>query len=264
MINTTILELIHKDIDGELKGDEKSRLILYLAEDEEANKFYLELHALAKSLDQIPQVEAPADLKSNIISQINPELYRKPAQKETKIFNIGNMFTQQRIRTILVYAAVLIIGFSISVLLIESPGPSDYDDFHKILGTMGMAEDAEVIGIQSMPVQFDELKGAVDLKEADSIVWVEFNITSKSEYHTQVFYEPDHLKFILFRPINPDKLILKHTDNHLDVITAQPFILSFIKNSKTTSHLRFSIHQNDQKSKNFEFYIAESAEHKVQ
>ena len=94
MIDATILELIHKDIDDRIMAEEKSRLVRYLAENEEANNLYQELQALSKNLDQLPQVEAPADLKSSIMSQINPELYRNPAINETKIFNIGKMFTE--------------------------------------------------------------------------------------------------------------------------------------------------------------------------
>lgn len=255
MLDTEIIELIHKDIDGELDDGGKSRLLEYLRENDEANSLYSNLYALAKNLDQQSQIAPPSDLKQNIISKINPDLYQNSLQKKTKVFRLGDVFTEQKIRQFLAYAAVLIIGFSISVLLLKSSPTSQQNDFQKILGTIGM-EDVD--RVNSVHVDFDELKGRVNLKEADSIVWLEFDLNSNNKFNTEITYEPEHLVFELFRPFNPDILHLKHAKNNLNITTAQPFILSFAKKTDAASHLKFSIRSNSQTSEDFELSTSKS------
>ena len=65
-----IEELINKEIDGVLTPREVAELRKHLEKNAAAAKLNQELHALARRLAEIPQVDPPAHLKKHILNKV--------------------------------------------------------------------------------------------------------------------------------------------------------------------------------------------------
>jgi anti-sigma factor RsiW len=74
------LELIHREIDGEMTAEESARVRELLATDDEAQRCHDELRILADHLDHVERVAPPPDLRANILRSI-----RRAARTERRI-----------------------------------------------------------------------------------------------------------------------------------------------------------------------------------
>ena len=80
MIPEKTIELIHKEIDGELTSNEKSSLQDLLKNDPEAQKLYDNLMSTAGHLEKMPDIDPPPDLKEGIMAGLDENLYRSPGE----------------------------------------------------------------------------------------------------------------------------------------------------------------------------------------
>ena len=70
MIDPRQQELIHEDIDNELKERDREALRQLLAESEEARRYHAELSRLNDCLDRVPEVEPPESLHERILADL--------------------------------------------------------------------------------------------------------------------------------------------------------------------------------------------------
>jgi hypothetical protein len=256
MVEKHIIELINKDIDGELDPEEKTRFLQLIQNNQEANDLYQELSALSHDLDNQSQIKPPRELKQNILKKIDPDLYKK-SQKKTNDYKGQRIFALPGVRTILSYAAMLIIGFSIAFLLMFPSKNSDQSDMYKVLGTIGMKEFPAV---QSIPIDLNNLRGKVMLKEADSYVWLEFDFDTRSTFDTKIIYETAAMKFLIIRPYNPENMKLSLSGNKIDIITDRRFVLTFEKISEKQSLFILTFQVDNFSPKSFEITTSQLSE----
>jgi hypothetical protein len=253
MIDTSIIDLMHKEIDGEITPEEKSTLEIYLAENPDANKRYHDLLAVDKNLQKLEDVDPPTDLKSNILSNIDPELYSQDKQNKGTIINFNTWFTQRNIRNILAYAAVFIVGICISPLFLFPPTADNYQDLKDIYGTIGIDGYENLSIDHSQKVNLYGISGSIDMRESTNIVWLESNLQADKSFTIQILYRPQELVFSLFKPLDPEKISFEHSENKLTITTAKPFILSFTKNSKTASLLKIALNPSGSNKLEYKF-----------
>ncbi len=253
MIDSTMIEMMHKDIDGVITSKEETLLRMYLADNIEARDMYEELQALTITLRKISEVKPPADLKNSILSKIDPNLYSRDKKTNAAIFNFGTLFNQQNVRTILAYAAVFIVGLCISPLFLFPPTANNYQNLNEINGSIGVNDSKNLPISQSKQVDQYGISGSVDMKESNNIVWIESKLLSENSFTVQISYQPKELVLILLRPLDPEKIVFEHQENKLTITTTKPFILSFTKNNKTESLLKITVNPSRSNRLEYEF-----------
>jgi len=246
---------MHKDIDGNITPEEKSILKDFLTENLEADEMFNELLAVKNNLQKLPEVEPPIDLKDNILSNINTDLYSREKKINGTIIKLNSWFTQRNIKNVLAYAAVFIIGICISALVLFPRTSENYQYLNDVYGTIG-ANDYEALGVkQFKTVDQLGLSGSLGMKESNNIIWLESNILSDRSFTVQVFYQPKELAFVLFKPLDPEKITFEQSNNILTITTTKPFILSFAQKTKTESHLKIALNPSHSNILEYDFLI---------
>jgi len=154
-------------------------------------------------------------------------LYRLQKKRLGSILTFSSFFTEKRVRTVLAAAAGLIIGFVLYPFLVQKPGTQYEQHQIDLSGTIGIGEGFPVEEIQSIDIQLNDIQGSIDLKQAENLVWVEFNLVPEDDMSAQLMYDDQILEFIVFQPLDPARINFQHQSKRINVNTSQPFILIF-------------------------------------
>jgi hypothetical protein len=244
MIDTKILELMHQEIDGEIKNEDKTRLRAYMNKNPEAEKTYQTLLETVRNLEAVQEVEPPANLKEDILNQINPNLYinGKNRSDTTPIFQL--IFSQKNMRRALALAAVFVLGFCISPLVLYPPIAEKQGKSQDISGTIGIPDYDMVSNVQSKMINLGQISGMIELKESENFLWIEVDLDSDKKIEAKINYNNTHIQVKSFLPYNPDEIVFQHTGNEILVTTSRSFILSFTRKTDMKSNLNISLHSS--------------------
>jgi hypothetical protein len=114
--------LINKEIDKTITGREIVMLKKYLAENTEAQEYYDNLIRLSRVLNQVNDVEPPAELKNRILNSVRTN--RPPAREKENIFHVLTAALKPKVNLKYAYAfsAGIMVGIAIFVLFINKLG----------------------------------------------------------------------------------------------------------------------------------------------
>ena len=165
-IEERIIELINADIDGEITSDEKTELDGILESDADARALHQELSGLCETLDSNEQLDPPPHLRHVIMNQIPND-----QQQEPETGWLRALFVTPAVR----YAATFAAGVVMAVLIIDSGQIQEarLDDVSNLVGTMG---DGPVVA--SVAINRSEVAGRVDLKRAEPMMILDFNLST--------------------------------------------------------------------------------------
>ena len=187
------------------------------------------------------------------------EVENSTQQSQDKIKSIlpERIFPWPVFQKVISYAAVLIIGFSISFLLTFPKDSTDQSEMYKIMGTMG---NKEVISTISQQINLESIKGIVNLKETNANMWIEFDLKSSLRFDTKIIYNKADITFLMFRPQSPETLSLMHADNTLIVSSDHPFILYFKKEKQANTPFNISFILDDSVIQSFQLLTTNPSE----
>jgi hypothetical protein len=206
MIEKKYIELMNKKIDRIITDDEVVELNHYLSANENAKKYFNELHLTNEYLNQISDPEPSENLKKQITNSIDFSKYSSPWEKKS----IWNIFYFPKAKFAYTFAAGLIAGIIIISIFYNSPNNFDNKD---VYGTIGI-ENTDTNLIKEIPVKLSNVSGKIQLRRLKDNFWFDVNLDSSQKIDFTITY-PNNIEF---KSINPGK------DNNIEFSKRENFI----------------------------------------
>ncbi|PYU69649.1 MAG: hypothetical protein DMG49_12770 [Acidobacteria bacterium] len=178
------LELIHAEIDGEASDKELAALQEYLASDHEAQKLRAALAKLNNVLNQVEEVETPADLHTSILTALPP---RRPALEIVAQNSSPWRLRIPFIRYGYTLAAGLLLGAVLTGVALKNLSPPEKSD---IYGTLAVRENAQrYVAVEHMNLDFPVLRGSVELSRSGSNSMMVFDLYGQQAVEVEVGFD---------------------------------------------------------------------------
>lgn len=132
MIDERIERILQDEIDGTASPEERREIEALVARDPEVRAYREGLHRLARGIEDLPVVPAPAELKPRILSTMAPAPRVAPAAGPGFLDTISAWFGIRTLAPFAVGVACAAVGFA----LLGTPSPND--PVAGMSGTMGV------------------------------------------------------------------------------------------------------------------------------
>ncbi|TFH01499.1 MAG: hypothetical protein E4H13_04745 [Calditrichales bacterium] len=227
MISQKYITLMQKEIDQEISTAEKAMLSDYLSDNPEADGIYQQLLFVEKKMSQVEQIEAPPELKSNIIKTIDHSRYEVKRADTTSVFTWRLFLQKRRVHMTFAVAAGLVLGLVLYPLIGYPPEEDTWGTVEAISGTIGIYEAVDVHKTQSNTIKTDNLSGSIDIRQSRTTIGVFFNISAREEFDTRLKYNPEVLTFSAIQPQDASDIIFHHDRGTINIKSAHAFVLLF-------------------------------------
>jgi hypothetical protein len=181
ILDQQIIDLINADIDGALGPEEKRELESILDSSSEAAGFRDELLQLNKVINDVPELDPPADLTRIILDQV-----QLPARR--RLFQLPAFLTNFNPATAgLAFAAGLLMA--VGFYQVASPKVSQHDMF-SMVGTMVGDQQIKAPGKgDRLTLAMDGLSGSVALNVNEYGQALEFNLESELAFEIKLDFD---------------------------------------------------------------------------
>jgi hypothetical protein len=176
MIDPKYIELMHRRLDGEITPADDAELTAHLDSSSEARALYEQLSGTIKAVASVAPVEAPADLKAEILASIGRAPRRAEAPQRSLREVMMSVFTP---RLSYGLAAGVILGIAIGTIGSRGLGSHNSIDPSSLAGTItsgGVPKEARRIDNDSF--QNDRFAGRVTIDEVKGAIWVRIEMES--------------------------------------------------------------------------------------
>jgi hypothetical protein len=235
MIKEKLIELINKDIDGEITPGEKIKLNEYLNSNSEARNLYEELKNTEDLLDCLPDSDPSYNLKKQILNSIDMNRYLK-SDKNSRVKDfIQKIIFQTKYKIAFSFTFGLLAGLLIYSFLFSSNPTIKNGD---VLGTIGLSNTET---FKSIPINISNIMGKLNIQRFDNNMGFDFNLDSPENYDLSLNYNPNKVNFdnISFYNKNNIKLDLDNNIIRLSNTGKHDYHLAF--SLKTKSPVYFNI-----------------------
>lgn len=177
------LELMHAEMDGQASHEELVALREYLANHPEAQKMHTELAELTHILDQVEEIEAPADLRKNITAAL---------PRRRSLFGIGLWNNRSRSRTPWIrygyaLAAGVLLGAVLSGIVLKNLSPAEESELY---GTMTSLKNAQrYVVTERIKLPAPDLGGTVEVSRSGDNERIVFNMDSRRPIEVEVRFD---------------------------------------------------------------------------
>lgn len=183
LLEQKCLELIHAEADGEASAEDMSALRDYLASHPEAQAARAELSRLTNVLSQVEKLEAPADLRKNIMGAL---------PQRRSVAQIGLWMNRSRFGTPLVrygyaLAAGVLLGAVLTGIALKNLSPLERSD---VYGTIASPKDTErYIVTEQNKLDAPDLGGTVEVSRSGDRERIVFDINSSQPTQVEVSFD---------------------------------------------------------------------------
>jgi hypothetical protein len=251
LIETKWIEIINRQLDGELSEKEEAELVEYIKKNQEAQQFYSEQRRMIRYLNGVPEVNPPAGLKNAVMTGISESAHMHHENRPAPVLDSRNWFSRETMKVIISHAAFLLIGFGIAAYFIQTSSSKPLIDLNQLSGTIGLTRQALNQSGFVNTVEFQQFKGHVDQKQNKSEAWIKFNFSSGNEYKINLIYDPQVLCLRVFIPSDSKYIFLENTEKKLAVHSEGSFFLAFTKLESQRSDLKVEITEASGKIERF-------------
>ena len=239
------LNLIHRELDGELVPSERTELNRALKKDPELKKYRDELIKMNHTLNQIPPLQPSQGLKERIIDSINFNRYKYREHEKNWVTTIlGNVFGP-RYRLAYGLVAGIFIGMIVSFLFMPDLLTPPQTSLNDLYGTIGIHE-SELHVLQELSITQNTYQGSIKVKSYWNIVGFEITFKTAHETEIQLEYNKDLIVFRGITTLESERSAFESSDNLITLTSAQEgnFLILFEKLSKHIFPLTLKINQN--------------------
>ena len=217
MIDDKKLELMNREIDKANSEKESAELKKYLDENPEARKHFQLLVKLSSTLEQLPNVDPPTDMKMNIMNSIDPNKYAKKA-KQSQFFQMLTEFFL--VRPKLKVAATFAIGAAFGLVLFavsDKYGGADFPlNQSHLSGTIMLEKELdEFAAIESKTIETEFMSGTFELKRSGTDLLADIILNSKVPVRITLGFDNNHTVFKGFNQLAYTYSGIKITDNEI-------------------------------------------------
>jgi len=168
MIDKNYIDLMHRELDGELSKSERETLQIFLNKNPEARQLFLELKQTVSVLEGIPPVTPPARLKTNILNAVRQKQQKSIPSKTIPLPTKNHpSFLKSKMRLALAFATGFLVAFILTALLFRQNSIQPLPTFGEVQGTIGLVSESEMLPITEFPINSQEVEG--------SLVWGRLN-----------------------------------------------------------------------------------------
>jgi len=181
MIDDRILELMNREIDKANTDKETAELNKYLDKNHEAKQHYHELEKMAGALENIPNVEPPADMKMNIMNSIDPNKYARKVKQPGFFQTLAEFFqVRPKLRLATTFAVGAAFGLALFAVSDKYIGADLPLNQSHLSGTMMLEKEInDFISIDSKPIKTEFFSGKFELKRSETDLLADISLNSK-------------------------------------------------------------------------------------
>lgn len=137
------IDLVHRELDGELTGDERELLCRMLAQDTDRREFRERLQLLHKALEKIPDVKPPLTLRDKVLATVASPRLREAARGGRDITDLKRITPRHSLRHMAYPLAAGLLGLAIlGVWLLGTGSAGTGLEPSTASGTMGLSLDS--------------------------------------------------------------------------------------------------------------------------
>jgi hypothetical protein len=195
------IELINKEISGDITPEESERLQRYLRDEPDARRIYRELHRTVDLLGAIDDVEPPAHLKQHIMNSVDFSRYR--AGEPGLVLGFARRVKRLSLRPGFAYAfaAGVAVGLVIFSVFLSRPWGRQPAELRDLYATIGMThQDVDFHTMESVPLDLPEAQGQIDLMRLADLLVLEVQLSGTRLYEVRLSYDPAEVRFNGLRP----------------------------------------------------------------
>ena len=191
-----VTELINQEIDGANSDAESAKLKEILMKDAEARGLYNDLARASNLLSTTEEVEAPRNLRANVMNSIDPNRYAG-RERKSRLRSLVSLLPQPLpFRYAIVFSSGLVVGLGLYAL-IAGTNKDGSVDVSNLYGTMRLERASEIFEpADNAEIKLDAVHGTITTRYARGLVSVEVDLQSQQEIETVFQFDPRALSFI--------------------------------------------------------------------
>jgi hypothetical protein len=180
MNNKNYLDLIHREIDGELEPGEREVLQEILVKDEELRRMHANLAKAAATVAKVPEKDPPRDLVKNVMARIDPSRYtvKKPGLLESLI-----TFFEPRRGLAAAFAAIILIA----VVFISVSDFPEQDRLTELTGTIGSPRQQ----VDEFTLNGQNFRSMFRINSLEDRYLVEGKVNFDGDYRIRIYFHPE-------------------------------------------------------------------------
>jgi hypothetical protein len=194
------IELVNREISGEITPEESAELERYLGDNPDAARVRRQLQETSALLGGVGDVEPPPHLKRHIMNQIDFNRYR--TEERRPVLNLLGRARRLGLRPRLVYAfaAGVAVGLVLFTVFLTGSWDRYSPDLSGLYATIGVSEDAGFSTIEQLPLDLPGAEGLIGLMRSADLLIFEVSLKSTRQYEVRVLFDPAEVRFNGLRP----------------------------------------------------------------
>jgi hypothetical protein len=183
MIDTKLKDLINRDIDGVLSGDEKRRLEHVMHRNGQARRLHTELSRMSSTLRGIPQAEPPAHLANRIRAAVHAGETLLAPRRRTWRDLVGTLIhPSSPLRYASIFAGGVAVGVLLFTLFLQPVNVATMED--------GAAAGSLVARTETVSVDAGGAAGTITIVRREGIRDIGLRLALPAGVTAQVAYDP--------------------------------------------------------------------------
>ncbi len=187
MIDPKYIELINRDLDGELTERERRALEAYLASNPEARTYSDEIHKLSEMLDKVERLEPHPNLKKKILNSVST----KRVERREKSWNwLPQFHLRLNFRLVFSFAAGVVAGLFLFAIINPLQPVKQVD----LVGTIGLEQTAGAMRVMDRSeIRQGDLRATLSTLVNGKLALVEMQLNTSVASDVVVTFEPSKL-----------------------------------------------------------------------
>ncbi len=194
MNDEDFIDLVEKDISGEITGEERRRLQAHLDENGKAREIHRRMLETCEVLNKVGDLEPPAGMKVRIMDSIDPALYSSAARRGRRA-PLSDALLRPRLRLACAFALGIAIGLVIYSMMPGAGPGSGRRDAAYLYGTIAGGERVELGEIGSTAFAEAGVEGEIVLLRTGNILVLETEFTAGAGIGLVVEFDPARIRF---------------------------------------------------------------------
>lgn len=201
MISDKILELIHKEIDGDITSAEKDKIHVYLKDNPEAEEQYKQLLMTVNAVEKLENIDPGVELKDHIMNSIEwNDSYSSQKPYDRKLFLPG-IIANPRVRQAITFSLGFVFCFLLITVLFKDPFKIQSSDPQLLMGTIGIEQLDAYALIDSVTYESDLGSITVNQNVREKVYLLQASVDRMQNITIEFNYDSSQLAFAGYYPI---------------------------------------------------------------
>lgn len=251
-----LLDLIEKDLAGNLSHDERARLRAHLEADPDARSLHRHMVETGEVLGRVEDVDVPEGLKQRIMDAIDARRYPEAGRMRQRPPLWRRIFGP-RLRLAYAFAVGVLAGIIVYSQMfdgVRTPGPSDVQYLYGIMAEHDTGDLREA-GVAA--VDLPGVSGEIRMLRAAGLVVVEQELSSDGPLETTLAFDAAVMRFEGFgTPAAPDlRAVSGEGWIKVEGVTRLAYVMTVLRPRELPAELRVEVGIPGGQVYRAEFYV---------